>query len=197
MTEAPLTALIAQVSEVVGRTLSAEAIALMAARLEREDRAFVTKALIRCMDECKGRLALADILDRMPSRPTGADAAWELAIQLDVGNEDRTVVAPLAILTAFPCGLWNSGDKIAARMAFKDAFPAAQAAHGMDYIVSLGNDPYGREPAIMEAVRRNLITSETALLYLPHMAMEIAALGPPSETPLVGGHREKRTQQNL
>ena len=186
MTEAPLTALIAQVSEVVGRTLSIEAIALMAARLEREDRALVNKALMRCMDECKGRLALADILDRMPSRPMGADAAWEMAMQLGIGDEDATVVAPQAILQAFPYALWGNGDKIAARMAFKDAFPSAQEAHGMGYIVSEGNDPDGREPAIMEALRCNLIPSRMAQRLLPHLAKGIEALAPSSDQPMLG-----------
>ena len=166
----PLTAMIAQASEVIGRTLSAEAIALMTARLEREDRALVNKALMRCMDECKGRFALADILDRMPGRPIGSDAAWELAMRLDVGNEDATVVAPLAILNAFPHGLWRQGDKVAARMAFKEAFPYALETCGMDYSVSMGLDPAGRETPIMDALRLNVISNRTAERLLPHMA---------------------------
>lgn len=187
MTEAPLTTLIAQVSEVVGDTLSANAIAMIAARLEREDLPTVEKALMRCMDECKWRLTLADILDRMPSRPIGADAAWEVAMRLNIGDEDATMVAPGAILEAFPHALWNSGDKIAARMAFQDAFPVAMATYGMSYIVSLGNNADGREPVIMEAVRNNLITIEVAQLYCPHMDMKIASQKPPRKTLLLEG----------
>ena len=105
----------------------------------------------------------------------------------NIGDEGASRVAPAAILAAFPHALWKAGDKIGARMAFLDAWPTALATYGMGHIVSLGNNVAGREPAIMEAVRRNLITSEIALRLLPHMAMEIAALEPPSKTPLVGG----------
>ena len=180
-----LTATIAQVSEVVGRTLSAEAIAMMAARLEREDRSLVNKALTRCMDECKGRFSLADILDRMPDQPIGADAAWEMAMRLNIGDEDATVIAPHAILAAFPHALWRDGDKIAARMAFKDAWPRALEAWGMGNEVSEGNNPERREPAIMEAVANNLISPRMAQVLLPHMVDEIAALVRPANVPLL------------
>ena len=187
MTEVPLTTLIAQVSEVVGDTLSANAIAMIAGRLEKEDLPTVEKALMRCMDECRWRLTLADILDRMPSRPIGADAAWEVAMRLNIGDEDATMVAPAAIMEAFPHALWNSGDKIAARVAFKDAYPSALATYGMSHIVSLGNNAAGREPVIMEALKNNLITREVAQLYLPNLAIEIAPLEPPSKTLLLEG----------
>ena len=133
----------------------------------------------------------ADIIRNLPADPNrqvvGADAAWEMALRLGIGDEDATVIAPKAILWVFPHTLWEIGDKIAARMAFKEAWPYALEAYGMGYGVSLGNNPAGREPAIMEALKNNLITNETALSLLPHMAEEIAALAPPENAPLIGG----------
>ena len=130
----------------------------------------------------------ADIIRHLPagqSTVMGADAAWEIAMQLGIGNEDATVIAPAAILTAFPHALWRAGDKVAARMAFKDKFPAALVTHGMGYTVSEGCEPEGREPAIMEAVRRKLIPSMVAQRLLPHMAREIAALKASANNPLL------------
>ena len=130
----------------------------------------------------------ADIIRHLPagqSTVMGADAAWEIAMQLGIGNEDATVIAPAAILTAFPHALWRASDKVAARMAFKDKFPAALVTHGMGYTVSEGCEPEGREPAIMEAVRRNLIPSMVAQRLLPHMAREIAALKASANNPLL------------
>ena len=130
----------------------------------------------------------ADIIRHLPagqSTVMGADAAWEIAMQLGIGHEDATVIAPAAILTAFPHALWRAGDKVAARMAFKDKFPAALVTHGMGYTVSEGCEPEGREPAIMEAVRRNLIPSMVAQRLLPHMAREIAALKASANNPLL------------
>ena len=132
----------------------------------------------------------ADIIRHLPADRNpimGADAAWEVAMRARLWDEDATIVVPKAVFMAFPLAIWNTGDKIAACMAFKDAYPAALAKYGDEVEVSLGLHGDSRTPAIMEAVRRNLITSEMALRVLPHMAMEIAALEPPSKTPLVGG----------
>ena len=122
----------------------------------------------------------ADIIEQLPSQSRlsqmGPDAAWELAMHLGIGDEDATVVAPKAILRAFPYSLWNDGDKIAARMAFKDAFPEAARRHGMRYQVSEGNDPNRREPAILEALRNGLIASGTAQHLLPNLPPERFAI---------------------
>ena len=132
----------------------------------------------------------ADIIRHIPVNPNrqvvGADTAWEMAMRLNIGDEDATIVAPAAIMEAFPHALWKAGDKIAARMAFKDAYPSALATYGMSYIVSLGNNAAGREPVIMEAVKNNLITSEVALQVLPHLTRENAALEPPGKIPMIG-----------
>ena len=102
------------------------------------------------------------------------------------------MVVPRAIFQAFPFSIWAAGDKIGARMAFKDAFPAAQETYGMGCIVSEGCDPDGREPAILEALRRELIPNLMAQQLLPHMAGEIAKLAKP-DAPLLAKAAELDT----
>ena len=65
------------------------------------------------------------------------------------------MVLPRAILAAFPFELWP--DEIAARMAFKDAYPAKLRKYGMEVVISDGHDPGGRAPAIASAVEQGLI----------------------------------------
>ena len=70
----------------------------------------------------------ADIIRHLPADRNpimGADAAWEVAMKSRLWDEDATIVVPAAVLMAFPFGIWGMGDKVGARMAFKDAYPAA------------------------------------------------------------------------
>ena len=146
-------------AEITGRSISAEAVALIAAELEAHQHEEVMEALHRCARECRnGRLSLADIFDRLANQPLGADAAWEKAVAARIWDEEQTLVIRKAILYSFPLNLWNEGDKVAARMAFKHAYPAVLAQYGDEVFVSLGWDPEGRISAIEEAVRNGVIT---------------------------------------
>ena len=93
----------------------------------------------------------ADIIRHLPagqSTVMGADAAWEIAMQLCIGNEDATVIAPAAILTAFPHALWRAGDQVGARWAFKDKFPAALVTHAWATPCRRGTTPKcGNQPS--------------------------------------------------
>ena len=83
----------------------------------------------------------ADIIRHLPADRNpimGADAAWEVAMKSRLWDEDATIVVPAAVLMAFPFGIWGMGDKVGARMAFKDAYPAALAKYGDEVEVSLG-----------------------------------------------------------
>ena len=42
-------------------------------------------------------------------------------------DEDATIVVSTAVFRAFPFAVWGMGDKVGARMAFKEAYPAALA----------------------------------------------------------------------
>ena len=59
--------MIAAVAEITGTELSPQAIAMMAGDLAEHPSADVMEALTRCRRELKGRLTLAEILERLPT----------------------------------------------------------------------------------------------------------------------------------
>ena len=109
----------------------------------------------------------ADLIARLPHQPPGPEEAWALAVQAKLWDEAATVVIAQAIFAAFPFALWP--DQVAARMAFKEAYPEALREHGEALFVSLGHDVKGRAPVIAEAVQRGLITAERARQLLPNI----------------------------
>ena len=178
-------------AEIAGRSISAEAVTLMAKELEVYPHEEVMEALHKCARECRNRLSLADILDRLPNQPLGADAAWELAVRSRVWDEEVTVVIPTAVLTSFPRSLWKAGDKVGARMAFKSRYPEHLAACGDEVFVSLGWDPEGRRAAIEEAARNGIITEAKARVLLgpaePPKQKQIATGRPASVADIAAG----------
>ena len=70
---------------------------------------------------------------------------------------------------AFPFGIWGMGDKAGARMAFKDAWPAARAKYGDQVEVSLGHHKASRAAAVLDAVRTGMIEQRAARLLLPQL----------------------------
>ena len=120
----------------------------------------------------------ADLIRHLPGgRIMGADAAWEVAMRARIWDEDATTVASTAVFRAFPFGIWRMGDKVGARMAFKDAYPAALAKYGDQVEVSMGLHPAGRAPAVLDAVRTGLIDRQAARLLLPQLTDAEFALG--------------------
>ena len=174
--------------EVTGTRMSDHAVQMMVRRLSSESPAAVRAALGRCADECRGRLTLADILARLPREPNhvpaNPDEAWTMAVAL-VGNagETSTIIAPEAILAAFPHSLWNQGDEVAARMAFKAAYPAAVAKHGSRWEISDGYDSRGREVAILSAMRAGQLEPWRCRALLPHLPDETFAGASPAALP--------------
>ena len=128
----------------------------------------VMNAIRSCLRECKhGRLALADIIERIPGRPPKADAAWDMAIKARIWDDNETIVIPRAIFAAFPFDLWESGDRIGARMAFRDSYNRCVQSEGTELQISLGWDANGRETPIREAVNSGLLTVQAAHRLLP------------------------------
>ena len=155
-------------AEVCGTDLKATAAALMAKDLEDYDLKEIYKALTKVRRENKGRLSLAVIVERLDkAKGLGVDAAWELALRLRMWDEDITIVVPRAIIQAWPYAIWKAGDKVGARMAFKDAYPQCLAEFGDEAFVSLGWDTEGRRTAIEEAARNGVITQAHAAKLLP------------------------------
>jgi hypothetical protein len=96
----------------------------------------------------------------------GADEAWTTALL--ASDEAETVVwteeTAQAMFVAQP--VLRAGDKVGARMAFKNAYDrlVADARHARrpaHWHASLGQDPARRERALQGAVNRNLKTPES------------------------------------
>ena len=116
----------------------------------------------------------ADLIARLPHQPPGPERAWALAVAAKLWDEAATVVIARAIFAAFPFALWP--DQVAARMAFKEAYPATLREYGEAVFVSLGHDVKGRAPVIAEAVQRGLLTADRAQQLLPHIGQDDARL---------------------
>ena len=145
-------------AEAMGGRLSAPAIEMMVSDLAGCSQDEIFAALKRCRAECKGRLALADIIERMPSRPPTADEAWQKALEARLWDDDATIAVANAVLRAFPFAMWTTGDKVGARRAFIDAYRREAAKpDAFDIYVSDGFDREARVAALNEAVHSGVL----------------------------------------
>lgn len=157
--------------EVCGGQAPSEAAArVIVERLDCYDQATVFDALIRCQDEVKGRLALADILARIDDGRPGPEEAWALCPK----NEDDTVVWTDEMAGAWGCAV-NLSDRVAQRMAFLEAYKKAVADARRNHKQvrwkpSLGHDSRQREQAVLEAYSMGRLSDgqvKNAIGYLP------------------------------
>lgn len=170
---AGLAAAICATAEAMGQEMSPGTAAMMAEDLCAYPVPVVKAALKACRFEVKGKLAMADILQRVQcsdGRP-GKDEAW--SIGLLSGDEIETVVMTAEIQQAMTAAapILRLGDKVGARMAFMGAYErlvatARAEATPVTWSVSLGFDPARRVTAIESAVRMQLITHDAGSQYL-------------------------------
>ncbi|MGR8921986.1 MAG: hypothetical protein ACU85V_20410 [Gammaproteobacteria bacterium] len=165
MPERALLEALAVTAELVGTTLSKPAAQVFAEDLALFPLDQVLGALTRCRREVRGRLVLADVLERLDDGRPGVEAAWAMLPR----GEGASVVWTAEMAQAFGVAapLLDQGDAVAARMAFKEAYPAAvQAARDrgepVRWMLSPGFDPAGRERAILEAEERGRIGADRA-----------------------------------
>ena len=111
----------------------------------------------------------ADIIRHLPACGMDTDAAWDAAMKSRLWDDDITIEVSMAVYNAFPFGMWKRGDKAGARMAFKDAWPAARAKYGDQVEVSLGHHKASRAAAVLDAVRTGMIEQRAARLLLPRL----------------------------
>lgn len=150
--------------------LSEGAMTAILEKLEKYPYESVLKSLKRCQDEVHGRLALADIIQRIDDGRPGAEEAWGMIPQ----DEWKTVVwcDEMAEAWGIASSILSAGDEVGARMAFKEAYnrlirEARSSGVKPHYWVSLGHDIHGREHVIREAVDRGRISLEHAQRLLP------------------------------
>jgi len=170
---AGLASAIIATAEAMGQEMNPGTAAMMAEDLCAYSVPVVRAALKACRLEVKGRLSMADILQRVQAadgRP-GKDEAWSIA--LSAGDESETVVMTAEIRQAMVAAqpILSRRDVVGARMAFNSAyerlvFAARAEANPTTWSVSLGLDPGRRVTAIESAVRMQLITQQAGTQYL-------------------------------
>ncbi|PHN79922.1 hypothetical protein [Pseudomonas syringae] len=170
---AGLAAAICATAEAMGQEMNPGTAAIMAEDLCAYSVPIVKAALKACRFEVKGKLAMADILQRVQSSDghPGKDEAW--AIAMTTNDEFETVVLTdeiqLALTAAKP--VLDAGDKIGARMAFISAYERLVTQSridqkGVNWHVSVGFDANRRVEAITKAVQMQRIPQERGQLYL-------------------------------
>ncbi|KGU87224.1 hypothetical protein [Pseudomonas mediterranea] len=176
---AGLAAAICATAEAMGQEMNPGTAAMMAEDLCAYSVPVVKAALKACRFEVKGKLAMADILQRVQSsdgRP-GKDEAW--AIAMTTNDEFETVVLTdeiqLALAAAKP--VLDAGDKVGARMAFNSAYErfvgqAREDAKPVNWHVSVGFDASRRIQAVTKAVEMKRIPQEHGRKYLADLSVE-------------------------
>jgi len=146
---------IAVTAELCGRTFSEGAARVFAQDLAKFSEDAVIKALTRCRREVKGVLTIQDVVSRLDDGRPGVEEAWAM-LPMD---ESQTVVWTDEMARAFGIAapLIEDGDRIAGRMAFKEAYvrmvgEARDSGVAVSWTPSLGHDKDKRGAALSEAV---------------------------------------------
>lgn len=147
---------IAVTAELCGRTFSPAAAMVFAGDLDGFPEQAVLSALTRCRKEVRGMLTIQDVVSRIDDGRPGVEEAWAMIPR----DEESSIVWTEEMAQAYgaSANLLNEGDKIGARMAFKEAY-ARLVAEARDrkepprWTPSLGSDVSGRQLALIDAVR--------------------------------------------
>lgn len=171
MSKADLLQAIAVTAELCGTNLSEAAAKLMLSDLSDYDEGAALQALSKCRRELKGRLTLAEIVSRIDDGRPGAEEAWAVLPFDEATSVVWTKEMSEAFWIAQP--LIDSGEKIAARMAFKEAYlrmvaEAREHREPVKWTVSLGHDQAGRQPILAAAVEKGRITVNHARTLIPN-----------------------------
>jgi hypothetical protein len=163
---------LAVLTELTGTEWSAPTVRVIERELLGYPESDVLQALRRCQVELRGRVTLADILDRLPSQHPGVEQAWSLMAKV-LGNEQVSICWSEEMREAYGAAAPLAGDPVAARMAFKEVYmrlvSEARAKRRLpSWSVSLGYDKALREECVREASRKNLISQVQTAKLLAH-----------------------------
>lgn len=167
---------IAATAEVCGGSKwSAAAVRIACAHLRQFSEPAIRQSLLRCQQEVKGTLALADIVARMPDGRPAPDVSWSQVS----GPETETFVTTDEVMGAWAAAqpLLAAGDAVAARMAFLAKYREI-TAHGRiagrapQMTVSVGTDRSRAETVLTDAVKRGLLPESD-----PHVRGVLAPRG--------------------
>ena len=164
---------LAATAELMDKQLTPSSLAMMADDLSMYDENIVIIALKNLRREAS-RFTLDAIIKQIellnPDGRIGADEAWALYPHNEADSAVITEEMAQAMQVAQP--LLLEGDKIAARMSFKEAYNRITTQNKMNgikpkWFPSLGHRKEGRDIVIAEAVRLGRLTKEHALSLLP------------------------------
>ena len=152
---------IAATAEVCGGSKwSAAAVRIACAHLRQFSEPAIRQSLLRCQQEVKGTLALADIIARMPDGRPSPDVAWSQVS----GPETETFVTTDEAMEAWAAArpLVAAGDEVAARMAFLARYreicaQGRTSGRKPNPYVSVGSDRSRAETVIKDAVARGIL----------------------------------------
>lgn len=170
---------IAVTAELTGTEFSPAAARVFAQDLAKYPLPQVLGALTRCRREVKGRLVLADVINRLDDGRPGVEEAWAMIPQDEGRSSVWTEEMQRAFGVAYP--LLNEGDSVSARMAFKEAYQrecqkARDEGVAVRWTATLGHEQAGRDQAQHDATQRNRMAS--GLPALPYEAPEHALPAP-------------------
>ena len=166
---------VAVTAELTGYPLSEAALDVMVQDLAEYPEPQVIAALKRCRQECKGRLTLHQIIQRMDlghvDHP-GPEEAWGLLLRF-VNDERETGLYTEPMRHAWEAcdPILQAGDEVGVRMCFLETYRKAlrravevrQPPKWSEY----GEDPERRKMALETAVERQLISADYAWSLLP------------------------------
>lgn len=171
-------------AEAMGNVITPSAAMMMAEDLSDYSLPELGRALRACRREVKGRLTVADIIQRCQAedgRP-GKDEAW--SIGLESSDEYGTAVMTWEIQQAMSSAkiILDEGDQVGARMAFMSTYErlvreSREVNRPIEVIVSLGFDKERRVTAIQQAVQLGRLQQIEADRHLGHLK-----IGAPSQT---------------
>lgn len=160
---------IAVTAELCGRVFSPAAAMMFAGDLDGFPDAAIISALSRCRKEVRGLLTVQDVISRIDDGRPGVEEAWAMIPR----DEESSVVWTTEMAQAFGVAapLLQEGDKIAARMAFKEAYAklvaeARDAKAPPQWQPSFGGDASGRQLALIDGVRANRLSLSHAVSLL-------------------------------
>lgn len=176
MADADILRAVAVCAELTGTELSEAAARIFADDLSAYPKPAVLRALERCRREVRGRLVLADVLERVVEQDgrLSADEAWALC----TFDEAASVVWTDEIAAAWGVAYPLRDDVTAARMAFRKAYErevaeARREGVPVKWRPSLGTDASGREAALRQAVELGRLTRARAVSLLPRLADDL------------------------
>ena len=118
----------------------------------------------------------------------GAEEAWATVPKHE--SETALMTKEVAEALGIAQTLLDDGDRIGARMSFKDAYTrlverSKALGKKPEYFVSLGTDPVSRINALADGVRTNKIAIGRATELVPELAYDIVKLSGVKDHPLL------------